>query len=52
MDLDIFLRGVRITRIATILTSIHVEAVAKMVHCAIDVENCARDANNCNQVEG
>ena len=46
MDLDIVLHGVRSTRIATILTFIHGEGIARMVHCAVDAENHAHGANN------
>lgn len=52
MALDIVLRGVSSTRLATILTSIHGEGIAKMVLSAIDAENRARGADNWNQVEG
>ena len=46
MDLDIVLHGVRSTRIATFLTSIQGEGIAKMVHCVVDAKNHARGANN------
>lgn len=52
MALDIVLRGASSTRLATILTSIHGEGIAKMVLSAIDAENRARGADNWIHVEG
>lgn len=52
MALDIVLRGVSRIRLATILSSMHGESIAKMVHSAIDAENRARGADNWASVEG
>ncbi|XP_010913657.1 uncharacterized protein [Elaeis guineensis] len=45
MALDIVLRGVGSVRLATILSSIHGDSIAKMVHTAIDAENRVRGAD-------
>lgn len=45
MALDIVLRGVGSVRLSTILSSIHGESIAKMVHTAIDAENRVRGAD-------
>ncbi|XP_058068082.1 uncharacterized protein LOC131217241 [Magnolia sinica] len=52
MALDIVLRGVSSIRLATILSSIHGEGIAKMVHSAIDAENRVRGAEVWPAVEG
>ncbi|XP_008781899.1 uncharacterized protein LOC103701558 [Phoenix dactylifera] len=46
MALDIVLRGVGSVRLATILSSIHGDSIAKMVHTAIDAENRVRGADS------
>lgn len=46
MALDIVLRGVGSVRLATILSSIHGDSIAKMVYTAIDAENKVRGADN------
>jgi hypothetical protein len=46
MASDIVFHRVSSTRLATILTSLRGEGIAKMVLSAIDTENCARGANN------
>ncbi|PKA48698.1 hypothetical protein AXF42_Ash018515 [Apostasia shenzhenica] len=45
MALDIVLRGVGSVRLAAILSSIHGESIAKMVHTGIDSENRIRGAD-------
>ncbi|CAA6660459.1 unnamed protein product [Spirodela intermedia] len=45
MALDIVLRGVGAVRLAYILSSIHGEGVAKMVHSAVETENRVRGAD-------
>ncbi|XP_057545510.1 uncharacterized protein LOC130824491 [Amaranthus tricolor] len=52
MALDIVLRGVSNIRLAAMLSSMHGESIAKMVHSAIDSENKVRGANNWASVEG
>uniref|UniRef100_A0A1D1Y961 SH3-containing GRB2-like protein 3-interacting protein 1 n=1 Tax=Anthurium amnicola TaxID=1678845 RepID=A0A1D1Y961_9ARAE len=44
LALDIVLRGVGAVRLANILSSIHGEGIAKMVHTAVDAENRVRGA--------
>ncbi|CAL9115554.1 unnamed protein product [Musa textilis] len=46
MALDIVLRGVGSVRLAYILSSIHGDNIAKMVHTAIDAENRVRGADS------
>ncbi|XP_077238314.1 uncharacterized protein LOC143879693 [Tasmannia lanceolata] len=46
MALDIVLRGVSSIRLAGILSSMHGEGIAKMVHSAIDAETRARGAES------
>lgn len=46
MALDIVLRGVGSVRLATILSSIHGDSIAKMVHTAVDAENKVRGADS------
>ncbi|XP_078433877.1 muniscin carboxy-terminal mu-like domain protein [Wolffia australiana] len=46
MALDIVLRGVGAVRLAYILSSIHGEGIAKMVHSAVDAENRVRGADS------
>ncbi|KAG1364114.1 F-BAR domain only protein 1 [Cocos nucifera] len=45
MALDIVLRGVGSVRLATILSSIHGDNIAKMVHTSVDAENRVRGAD-------
>ncbi|KAG0495219.1 hypothetical protein HPP92_006213 [Vanilla planifolia] len=45
MALDIVLRGVGSVRLAAILSSIHGESIAKMVHTGVDSENRVRGAD-------
>lgn len=53
MALDIVLRGgVSSTRLAVILSSMHGETIAKMVHSSIEAENRARGAESWPAVEG
>ncbi|KAJ6808707.1 uncharacterized protein M6B38_165210 [Iris pallida] len=45
MALDIVLRGVGSVRLSTILSSIHGDSIAKMVHTAVESENRVRGAD-------
>ncbi|KAF7838047.1 muniscin carboxy-terminal mu-like domain protein [Senna tora] len=51
MALDIVLRGVSNIRLAAMLTTMHGESIAKMVHSAIDSENKIRGADTWAGVE-
>ncbi|KAK9283208.1 hypothetical protein L1049_011444 [Liquidambar formosana] len=51
MALDIVLRGVSNIRLAGMLSSMHGEGIAKMVHSAIDTENKIRGAESWSNVE-
>lgn len=51
MALDIVLRGVSNIRLAAMLSSMHGDGIAKMVHSAIDTESKIRGAGNWNSVE-
>ncbi|KAL5973994.1 hypothetical protein ACLOJK_030654 [Asimina triloba] len=52
MALDIILHGVSRIRLEAILSSIHGEGLAKMVHAAVDSENRVRGASSWPDVEG
>ncbi|CAN6552156.1 unnamed protein product [Malus baccata var. baccata] len=51
MALDIVLRGVSNIRLAAMLSSMHGDGIAKMVHSALDTENKIRGAENWRAVE-
>lgn len=51
MALDIVLRGVSSIRLAAMLSSMHGDGIAKMVHSAIDTENKIRGADSWSNVE-
>lgn len=51
MALDIVLRGVSNIRLAAMLSSMHGDGIAKMVHSAIDTENKIRGADSWSNVE-
>lgn len=51
MALDIVLRGVSSIRLAAMLSSMHGESIAKMVHSAIDTENKIRGGESWSSVE-
>ncbi|KAL5703271.1 hypothetical protein ACHQM5_028382 [Ranunculus cassubicifolius] len=51
MALDIVLRGVSSIRLAAMLSSMHGESIAKMVHSAIDTENKIRGGDSWVNVE-
>ncbi|KAK6942048.1 Muniscin C-terminal [Dillenia turbinata] len=52
MALDIVLRGVSNIRLAAMLSSMHGDGIAKMVHSALDTENQIRGADSWSSVEG
>ncbi|ERN09706.1 uncharacterized protein LOC18437863 [Amborella trichopoda] len=52
MALDIVLRGVTSIRFASILSSMHGESIAKMVHSGLDLEKSSRGADSWAQYEG
>lgn len=51
MALDIVLRGVSHIRLAAMLTSMHGDGIAKMVHSALDTENKIRGADSWSNLE-
>ena len=51
MALDIVLRGVSNIRLAAMLSSMHADGLAKMVHSALDTENKIRGADSWNAME-
>ncbi|KAL6184014.1 hypothetical protein ACLB2K_045421 [Fragaria x ananassa] len=52
MALDIVLRGVSNIRLAAMLSSMHADGIAKMVHSAMDTENKIRGAESWRGLEG